>query len=68
VDPGPDMDPDPDPQHCLADTQGDINEETVIALRSIQASFITMNSRPGKNSGFPHFDGACLGYFRFGRR
>jgi hypothetical protein len=52
VDPGPDMDlnPDPDPQHCLADTQEDVNEETVIALRSTLASFMTMNRRPGKNT------------------
>jgi hypothetical protein len=69
ADPVPDMDPDPDPgpQQHLIDTQGDGNEGIVIALRSLQASFMAMSGRSWKNGDFPQFDGTSLGYLRFRR-
>ena len=50
------------------DFQRDVNEGTNNILQSIQANFMTMQGRSGKNNGYPFFDGTFKGYPKFHRR
>jgi hypothetical protein len=54
--PDMDSDPDPGPQQHLTDTQGNDIEGIVIALSSLQASFMAVSGRSGNNS-FQRFNG-----------
>ena len=50
------------------DFQRDVNKGTNNILQSIQANFMTMQGRLGKNNGYPFFDGTFKGYPKFHRR
>jgi hypothetical protein len=43
------------------DSQRDVNVGSINVLRSIQANFMTMQGRSGKNNGYPFFDGTFKG-------
>jgi hypothetical protein len=65
MDPG--LDQDQDPQQCWVDSQGKIKEETVNAMGSIQANFMTMDGRSRKNGCFQRFNGTYRDYLGFKR-